>query len=309
MPDQEDKLGPQEFLGWYLLVRLKQNSQDQISRSKFLKLCCVADRYLMDELNNNIGFPRYWYMYGELANEHEFTERFYNAPSAIGWEGQQYLPKQSVTPDDFSLTQDELRSIAAAVEWTVTNYGSKPVEDIKKHQYSTDAPNEFIQAYSELRWLLRTIDLGTQQRLGAYSENPETNKDHILSQLDRMLSVYPNTKQYEEMQRLYLRWDDTMRMLIEQSNDYAEIEEFLDDFIESLSKVVLRFAHNNGISSERLESWEEERVDIKAAFAGSIKEKRSLLLTNRTQSSELDAVSESYSTVISEQIEQRLMSD
>jgi len=96
MPDEDspEQFGPPEFLGWHLLVSLKNRSGDQISRSKFLKLCCIADRYLLEELDHDIGFPRYWYMYGELANQHEFSGRFYNAPSAIGYEGQQYLPKQ-----------------------------------------------------------------------------------------------------------------------------------------------------------------------------------------------------------------------
>jgi hypothetical protein len=83
MMDQAEQFGEPEYLGWSLLVHLKDQSNDQISRSKFLKLCCITDRYLLEKHDYDVGLPRYWYMYGELANQHEFSGRFFNASKAI----------------------------------------------------------------------------------------------------------------------------------------------------------------------------------------------------------------------------------
>lgn len=306
MPDEEDKedLGPPEFLGWLLLVRLKDQSGDQISRSKFLKLCCIADRYLLEELDYDIGLPRYWYMYGELANQHEFSGRFYNAPSAIGYEGQQYLPKKRIHRSDFDVSDKEIRLVNAAVEWTVRNFGRENVENIKKHQYSEQAPNAFIQKYSELRWALKNIDLGTQQRLEKYLDGPESNEEYITGLLDEMIEAYPEEERdrYDEIRSIYLRWDDTMRLMLEKSGDYGEIEEFLDKFITVLSQVVLRFEYNRNIPEERFKQWEGTAAETKAEFTTTLREKRSELLERRERSTELDSVSEAYTESINAEI-------
>lgn len=312
MPDEEteEHFGPPEFLGWLLLIRLKGQSGNQISRSKFLKLCCIADRYLLDELEHDIGLPRYWYMYGELANQHEFTGRFYNAPNAVGFEGQQYLPKQRIRRVDFDVTDEEIRVVNAAVEWTVRNFGEKNVEEIKKHQYSEQAPNQFIQKYSELRWALKNIDLGEQQRLGKYLDGPESNEEYMTKLLDEMLEAYPEDEgQYDGMRTVYHRWDDTMRLMLEKSGDYGEIEEFLDEFITTLSRAVLRFEYNRNISDERLSRWKETAAEAKSEFTTKLRAKREDLLQRRDRSTELDSVSEAYSESIDAEITKILVGE
>lgn len=312
MPDEEteEHFGPPEFLGWLLLIRLKGQSGNQISRSKFLKLCCIADRYLLDELEHDIGLPRYWYMYGELANQHEFTGRFYNAPNAVGFEGQQYLPKQRIRRADFDVTDEEIRVVNAAVEWTVRNFGEKNVEEIKKHQYSEQAPNHFIQKYSELRWALKNIDLGEQQRLGKYLDGPESNEEYMTKLLDEMLEAYPEDEgRYDGMRTVYHRWDDTMRLMLEKSGDYGEIEEFLDEFITTLSRAVLRFEYNRNISDERLSRWKETAAEAKSEFTTKLRAKRDDLLQRRDRSTELDSVSEAYSESIDAEITKILVGE
>lgn len=305
MPQEELEFGEPEFLGWLLLKELKEQSDDQISRSKFLKLCCIADRRLVDTHEYEVGLPRYWYMYGELANEHEFTGRFYNAPLAIGWDGQQYIPKE-LHSDLFDVSEEGLESIPKAVNWTVREFGRKNVEEIKQHQYEEYAANDFIRKYSELRWLLRTVDLGRQERLGNFGSGGESNEEYFKRQLDGMMSAYPDEERYEDMKRLYLRWDDTVRLMVEQSVEYSRIAEFLDDFIEVLSKSVLRFVDSQHISEERLSNWEEDAAEEKADFTSHLTEVRSDLLRSRSRSTELDRVSDTYSQTIEEQIEQRL---
>ena len=306
MPQDDPTFGEPEFLGWLLLKQLKDQSDDQISRSKFLKLCCIADRRLADTHEYDVELPRYWYMYGELANEHEFSDRFYNAPLAIGWEGQQYIPKE-LPVDAFDVSEEGLELIPQAVRWTVNEFGRKNVEEIKRHQYEEHAENEFIRTYSELRWLLNTIDLGRQERLPNYGSGGESNEEYLKRQLDEMMAAYPDDEErYDAMKRLYFRWDDTVRLMVDQAVEYSRIAEFLDDFIRTLSKVVLRFAYNQNISEERLADWEEDAAEEKSEFATHLKEVRSKHLRNRSRSTELDRVSDAYSQTIEEQIEQLL---
>lgn len=306
MPQDDPEFGEPEFLGWLLLKKLKEQSDDQISRSKFLKLCCITDRRLIDVHEYEVGLPRYWYMYGELTNEHEFSNRFYNAPLAIGWDGQQYLPKElHVTA--FEVSEEGLESIPRAIDWTVREFGRKNVEEIKRHQYEEYAENDFIRKYSELRWLLSTIDLGEQERLENYGNGGESNEEYLKRQLDEMMDVYPDEEnRYEDMKRVYFRWDDTMRLMVDQSVEYSRVAEFLDEFIEVLSKNVLRFTYNQHISDERLADWEEDAAETKSEFTSHLREVRSELLRDRSRSTELDRVSAAYSESIEEQIEQLL---
>ncbi|MDS0473498.1 hypothetical protein [Natrinema sp. 1APR25-10V2] len=245
-------------------------------------------------------------MYGELANEHEFSGRFYNAPLAIGWDGQQYIPKE-LHVDAFDVSEEGLEVIPVAVDWTVHEFGRKNVEEIKQHQYEEYAENEFIRKYSELRWLLSTIDLGKQERLENYGSGGESNEEYLKRQLDEMMAAYPDDgERYDDIKTLYLRWDDTVRLMVDQSVEYSRIAEFLDDFIRTLSKVVLRFAYNQNISDERLADWEEDAAEEQADFTTHLKDVRSELLRGRSRSTELDRVSNAYSQTIEEQIEQLL---
>ncbi|RXK47784.1 hypothetical protein [Halorientalis pallida] len=306
MPQEDSEFGEPEFLGWLLLKRLKEQSDNQISRSKFLKLCCITDRHLAESHEYEVGLPRYWYMYGELANEHEFSGRFYNAPLAIGWDGQQYIPKE-LPVEAFEVSEAGLEVIPDAVDWTVREFGRKNVEEIKQHQYEEYAENEFIRQYSELRWLLSTIDLGKQERLQNYGSGGESNEEYLKRQLDEMMAAYPgNEERYDEMKSLYFRWDDTVRLMVDQSTEYSRIAEFLDDFILVLSKEVLRFVYNQNISEERLLDWEEDAAEEREEFTATLRDVRSELLQERSRSTELDRVSDAYSQTIDEQIDQLL---
>ena len=306
MPQEDSEFGEPEFLGWLLLNRLKKQSDDQISRSKFLKLCCITDRHLAESQGYEVGLPRYWYMYGELANEHEFSGRFYNAPLAIGWDGQQYIPKE-LPVEAFEVSEAGLEVIPDAADWTVREFGRKNVEEIKQHQYEEYAENEFIRQYSELRWLLSTIDLGRQERLQNYGSGGESNEEYLKRQLDEMMAAYPGDEErYDEMKTLYFRWDDTVRLMVDQSTEYSRIAEFLDDFILVLSKEVLRFVYNQNISEERLLDWEEDAAEEQEEFTATLRDVRSEFLQGRSRSTELDRVSDAYSQTIDEQIERLL---
>lgn len=307
MPENDEFREP-EFLGWTLLSKLKNQSDDQISRSKFLKLTCVADRRLQERKNVDVGLPRYWYMYGELANEHEFSGRFYNAPRAIGWEGQRYIPK-NLAFEDFDIDEELVTQILPIVEEVVSELGRENVEDIKEYQYTEFAENEFIRKYGELRWILKNIDLGEQIRL-EYFQVGRSNEEYVKDLLDGMMESYPNEESgYDEIKPLYLKWDDTVRLMMEQSVEYSKIAEFLDKFIKVLSKSVLRLKYQQNISSERLSRWEEEGENAQVDFRKEIKDERKRLFNTRTRSTELDNVSETYSAAIAEKIDNLLAAE
>ncbi|WP_363467808.1 hypothetical protein [Halogeometricum borinquense] len=307
MTDSES-FGEAEYLGWQLLVQLKRRSDEQIPRSKFVKLLCITDREIEQKYDYDIGTPRYWYMYGELVDEHEYTGKFYNAPSAIGWEGQQYLPKRSLTEDDFEVGQEAKEYIDTQSESVVHRFGGKNVEEIKEYQYEQYAPCPFIQNYSELRWYLKVSGIDREQTgIHDFGVDVTPPSKVVEEYLDLMLETFPS--EYEEMKSLYLRWDDTVRMMLEQDPDLGEVQEFLDEFIITLSQKELRFQHNSHINEETLQSWTESASQQEREFRESVRAKRDNLLSNRSPSPALDSVSEDFSSSVMSEMNEMLTKD
>jgi len=297
MSEQGGRLGPQEYLGYRLIVKIKERSKRQISRSKFIKLNCIADRFLRDELDTDIGLPRYWYKYGEILDEQAINSEFYHAPSARGFTGQQYLTSSEYADNEFDIDEDTRANINEAVEWTALRFAKRNAEQIKNYQYRVQAPKEFIRAYSELRERLDVSELEEQAIIGEFSPGEAGNKELVIDLLDEMLLTYPKDE-YDYICDLYLRWDDTARMLIEEQSDFDSLNEFLDEFIEALSKTELRFKHSKYIPEERLERWRDERQDALDDFRRTLQEKRKELLRDREPSGELHKVAEEYNETV-----------
>jgi hypothetical protein len=297
MSEQSGELGPQEYLGYRLIVKIKQRSRRQISRSKFLKLNCIADRFLRDELDTDIGLPRYWYKYGEIMDEQSINGEFYHAPSARGYRGQQYLTSREYDDDEFDIDEETRERINDAVEWTALRFAKRNADEIKNYQYQVQAPKEFIRAYSELRERLDVSNLEEQTVLGQFSSSEEGNKELATDLLDEMLLTYPKNE-YDTIYDLYLRWDDTARLLIKNEPDFDALNEFLDEFIEALSKVELRFEHSEHVPEERMERWREERNNALDDFEATLREMRKELLRDRKPSGELDKVAEDYNETV-----------
>lgn len=288
------KLGPQEYLGYQLIVKIKERSKRQISRSKFLKLNCIADRFLRDELDLDIDLPRYWYKYGEILDEQSINGEFYHAPAARGYSGQQYLTSREYEPEEFDITEEQRNKIEDAVEWTALRFAKRNAEQIKNYQYNVQAPKEFIRAYSELRERLDISDLSTQTVLGGYSKTEEgTRRELVTDLLDEMLITFPK-REYDLIYPLYLRWDDTARLLVDAPEDYESLNELLDEFIETLSKVELRFAHSENIPEHRVRRWESTRSDVLEEFEDDLQSRRIEILEEQGVSGELEKVAEGY---------------
>lgn len=296
-------LGPREYLGYQLIVRIKERSSRQISRSKFLKLYCIADRYLRDELSTDIGLPRYWYKYGEILDEQSINNEFYHAPSARGYAGQQYLTSRPYEDEEFDLDADTRRRIDEAVVWTALRFGKRNAEQIKNHQYNVHAPGQFIHAYSELRERLDVTSRGEQAILGQFTGGERDNQEFVRDLLDEMLLTYPKDE-YEVMYELYLRWDDTARLILADEQDYDALNRFLDEFIEALSKIELRFHHSVNLPSHRLERWQAERDHVLAEFEETLEKRRADLLSGRESSGELEKVADEYNAAVNGLLQQ-----
>ena len=290
--DESGQLGAPEYLGYQLIVKIKERSKRQISRSKFLKLNCIADRFLRDELDTDIGLPRYWYKYGEILDEQAINGEFYHAPSARGFSGQQYLTSREYEADEFDITEEERQRIEDASEWTALRFAKRNAEQIKSHQYRAHAPKEFIRAYSELRERLDVSNLEEQTVLGYFAEGETGNEELVIDLLDEMLLTYPK-EEYSSIYDLYLRWDDTARMLVEEEG-FNALNEFLDEFIEALSKTELRFEHSKNVPEERLERWREQRDDTLEAFEQTLHKRRRGLIEGQEPSGELEKVASEY---------------
>lgn len=292
--------GESEYLGYLVLKHLYEVDNRPVSRSKFWKLCCIADRRLIEQEDLDIGFPRYWYKYGELAAVHDMSREFFNAPSARFWSGQEFHPDREITEHEFDVSPPVRSAIERAVRTTVDRFGKSSVDEIKAHQYRKQAPNDFIEAYSRMRAQFEAVNLNQQELLFEHTERGGTDAyfEHLL---DEMLETFPR-RRYGDVLDLYLRWDDTMRLMLEADADFQELHDFLDFFIEKLSEIVLRFEHNTNIPAGRLEEWEEAKPDSKEELADEIEDTRREYLLATEPAGELDAVEDEYDDVVSREL-------
>lgn len=298
-----EQLEAAEYLGHQLLIRL-QDTMGHIPRSIFLKTWCIASRYLEDEFEYDAGVPRYWYKYGEIVDETAINDDFYYQRSTP-W-GRKYQPVYDVSAEDFEVTDEERQQIEQVAESVVGRFGRRDTQAVKEHQYTAYAPNEFIRTYSELRDYLEYTKLDQQAPLLRF-RGFESNEEVVKHLLDQMSTSYPDGR-FEAMKPLYLRWDDTVRMVLDQGPDYDLIESLLDSFIEALSQSVIQLEYNSNLPEERVERWSEEAGEAIDNFKQDLNRERSKVLGEREQSGVLDQVSEEYDEEIESEIETLLTS-
>lgn len=250
-------LGASEYLVYRVLMERREQDNKETGRTKFFKLACLTDRRLQEEEGMDIGFPRHWYKYGEVVEEHSVDQSVIFAPSANHQEGQAYYPANQVGETDFSLDEELKNAIFRTANAVVQEHGQKNRKQLEQYQYREYADEEFIKNYGDLRWHLSAESQareGGQQSLDAFDDGPSQTE----RLLDEMFLTYPE-EEYDELYEYFLTWDDTMRMLIEEDAHPGRQLAFLEFFIEKLSQITLRFRYKQHIPEERLESWQEER--------------------------------------------------
>lgn len=301
----DEKLGPPEYLGYRVLRERERQDEKPTSRSRFWKLCCITDRYLNKELGTDAGFPRHWYKYGEVGEPHSVNRGILNAPKARFWKGQEIHSDREIPETAFDITEAERNDIFEAARTTIQRHGKKSAEELKRHQYEKQSPNDFIEAYSRLRGHLEVLDLEEsnqqQEVLQGFEEFEESNYLEIV--LDEMLMHYPKEREdYDDVYRLYLRWDDTMRMLLEEEASAHDMKVFLEFFVEQLSEITLRFQHEQNIPDEKLAAWREERDDKIRKLNEGVEETREDCLSGHGYSGELASISEIFDQQVLERV-------
>lgn len=290
---EESLMGPAEYLGHQLLLDL-QESKGHVPKSVFFKTWCIGARYLEDEHGFDVKLPRYWFRYGELVDQESINEQFYFRRST-SW-GQKCAPVYDIDRDEFKLPDGGQRLIDNAVKWVINRFGKRDSAFVRQHQYTVYSPNQFIRTYSELRDYLDYTNLEEQAPLTRYPDY-ESNQEIVEHLLDEMLVTYPEDG-FSEMYDLYLRWDDTARMMLAQGPNFTEFRNFLEDFIEALSESVIRIEYNSSIPEERLEDWERRKRRVIQDYRENLNRDRADLLRTDQSSGVLEQVSESYDEAV-----------
>lgn len=302
-------LGPAEYLG-HQLLEAHQEQRGLVPKTVFHKLWSISDRHLSSNYGLDVGVPRYWYKYGEMVDEQSVDGDFFGAPTAP-WGGQAYKPDWDLDASDFDLTDEEHELIDSTVKWTQSRFKRRNARYLEGIQYQVYAPNDFIRAYSELREHLQYTDLESQEVLTQHTFRPEldvdSNEELVEAFLDEMVITYPeNDDDFARLHTLFLRWDDTARLLLEREESFEELDDFLDRFVEALSKAVLQRKYNSNVDERRLASWERDSDDAIEEFESDLDARRAELLDDREMSGVLESVSETYDeTVLTDLEEQR----
>lgn len=297
-------LGPSEYLFYRVLVDRDNQNDRETSRTRIHKLCCLSDRRLKETYGHDIGFPKHWDKYGRVAEEHSINRDIIFGPNANTFGGQAYYPADQVSETDFDHIDSELKEdIFRAVRETIKKHGEKTSEELQEIQYSNYSPNKFIQLYGDLRWHLAALSLEQdkpqQSTVSAFHSEPKRSEVERL--LDEMLINFPE-EEYSEIYNLYLTWDDTMRLLEENDARPREKLDFLENFIQKLSKIVLRFEHRSDIPDYRIERWREDKPRHKQELEDQINRVRERALNGREISGVLESVSESYNKSVIDSI-------
>lgn len=295
-------LGPPEYLLYHVLLARDKQDDKETGRTNTHKLCVLADRKLRKEHDRDILLPTYWYKYGFTISETDLNTAVAHRPRSDITYGYSYYPAEQISESDFEQLDEDLKDdIFQVVQEVIDEHGDKTVEELEKYQYKNFRPEEFIEAYGDLRFHLAGFVVDNKQRtLTKYFDAEE--KSIIEDYLDRMLETFPEEK-YNDIYEIYLEWDDTIRLLYERGHSPRSLTEFTELFIEGLAKTVLRFQYNEHIPEKRLKEWRAEKEDILTELAGKIRQRRNSALRGRGESGMLERVSESYNETILDEIE------
>lgn len=299
--DEFGELGPPEYLLYHVLLARDKQDNKETGRTNTHKLCVLVDRELRSEYDRDVLLPTYWYKYGKTLSEADLNTAVAHRPRSDKTFGYSYYPADQISETDFDHLDADLKDdVFRAVQDVIGKHGDKTVDELEEYQYKNFRPDDFIEAYGDLRWYLAQFAIDDEQRtltkfLG--SKQKSVIEDH----LDRMLGTFPS-EEYQEIHHTYLEWDDTIRLLHEQGHSPRSLLEFTELFIEGLAKTVLRFKHNDNIPDERLAEWQEDKEDTLRELGDRIQRKRQEALQHREESGMMDRIAESYNETILDEI-------
>lgn len=300
MSDEEQtEYDARDFLCYQLLKQFDDAQRDgrSITRTQFLKIAPIADRILADEYDRSVGLPRYWYMYGEVLNEKPLSGGYYTTTDGP-WGGKAIELAPGTTFDTFDIADDVRRDVHEVARKLADDFANESTDKLKAYQYQKYAPTSFITAFDDFREFISDTDQqSTTLDSFTTGESSYSRETEALELLDEVLVEYPE-ETYDEMYDVFLEWEDTTRLLLQQEAAFGAIESLLSDFWETFSKVELRLRHEQNTPQEQKIEWIDERNDVKREFRDRLTEIREEALTDRDPSNELEAVAESYSETV-----------
>jgi len=286
----EDDLDARDYLCYTLLEELEAAQPGRsITRTQFLKLTCIADRRLKDEHDLDIELPRYWYQYGEILNEQPISNSTYTMTSGP-WGGKKIQPSPGISKNSFFIPPEISQAIYSVVHGVVSEFANEDADKIKNHQYEKYAPSGFIRRFDEFRSFLNDQDQQNASLADFGRGSLQSPEDEAYELLDELLAEYP-VDLYSEMHQLFLRWEDTTRLLIEEG-DFDKAESLLEDFWETFSKVELRHRHGQNTPESQKVRWLNERDDEIANLGDRLTEIREDVLFDREPNGILQTVAE-----------------
>jgi len=277
MSKDQSKESQQEawnYLIHQLLVQLEDEQPDwrSITSTQFSKLPCIADRYLLDRLDRDIGFPRYWYKYGEVGNREPLDSSLFIREEAEDYGGLEFRPAR--TEVTFDISEDTQANIDEAVDFVIENLANINADELKKFQYQHFAPNDFIREFENLRKELYQVSSKANNK--SNGEFTEQDQNSLSDQLDALVKSYP-AEEYDRMKEDFQDWKEIMEVLIDR-REIGRAEALLEEFWSVFSKVHLRMEHNNNPISYQLDSWKYENEREIKDFEKSIESLRQELL-------------------------------
>lgn len=299
MPDNGDAVyDAADYLCYQVLKQLYNLGYTGTGRTKYFKLSTITARRLEEEYGENVGLPRHWYKYGEVIQEN--TDIAFRRRSDYH-SGFDYYPADRVSESDFDIDEVRASTIRQIVTEILAKHADKSGGELEKYQYEEFAPNDFIRSYGDLRWFLTERKLtGSEEQYQARMGDYHENQTELEKRLDEMLIEFP--EEYEDVYDLYLEWDDTMRMLAHRDIPAYVLLDFLEEFIDKLSKIELRFRYHENISENKLEEWQQERPELLESLREEIEGRRKELFADRDSSGVLESVSSSFSDAMVEEI-------
>jgi len=289
-----------DYLCYHLWSRLSSEQKDRdITKTQFWKLVCIAERELQSREGYSTELPRYWYQYGEIPHMSELgIESVFDIGYGEG-DSHQSVEMEETLPDSaFEIGGQAKRWIDSVINSLVREYSYSKAWSIKEDHYEDHAPNEFIREFDDFR-----EDVGgfepNQMSLGFFSDgdNGTTQLGNLKEQLEELVRLYPE-EQYETMYPVFLRWEDTVSLLLEQGK-VDEAKDLTYSFWQALSKVELRLHHNHNVSPAQIEEWKRKRDVKKNEFEQTLRDTRDdALAAEESTESEITSMAESLSDTL-----------
>jgi len=299
MTDEEQQdYGEKEYLVHRLLEQVEKTSDFDLSKTKFYKLVCIADRHLKNDLDRDIEFPRYWYQYGEVPWKDGFNTEFFSIASTGNGYNKVSLV-DNLPESAFNIADDVTQDIERTIQWVVRQFRDDNAEDIEEYHYERHSPTEFVRTFHRFRGELKSYDPGQATFSSFLSNgNDDQHLDQLQNRLEQLILAYPEEK-YDSMYNLFLRWENTIRLLLDQG-DVESAQDLSRKFWMTICRVELRLHNNQNIPGWKIENWRRLRNSEKTKFENALEEIREEALANVTQTDELEAIAEPYSETMRE---------